>query len=218
MNLNNLLLNADGGCKPEKQSDFSKNSKDIDVYFKNIEDIIVEKIRTSNNIVGCVAWLTNKRILKELSKKETVCIVVQDEDFLRPDIGFDGNKQKFKETMKNLYDKIPNNEIYLTNLGINMMRSVESGIRRCGYINKDKVPAFPRMHNKFIICDNKEVITGSFNYTENSTNSLENIVCIREKSIVDAYYHQFGDIVVMSVPLNWEGQWKPSESELRYGS
>ena len=218
MNLNKLLLNSEWISSPQEQSDFSKNSKDIDVYFKNIEDIIVEKIKVSNHIAGCVAWLTNKRILKELSKKETVCIVVQDEDFLRPDTDFDGNKQKFKETMKQLYNSIPNREIYLANLGINTMSSVDSGIRRCGYINKDKVPAFPRMHNKFIICDNKEVITGSFNYTENSTNSLENIVCIREKSIVNAYYRQFGDIVVMSVPLNWEGEWKPSESELRYGS
>jgi phosphatidylserine/phosphatidylglycerophosphate/cardiolipin synthase-like enzyme len=129
-----------------------------------------------------------------------------------------------------------NKTISLGDLGISYMFHVDSGIRRCGFINKDKLPAFPRMHNKFIVLGNDklitedvsdynflarqytEVITGSFNYTENSTNSLENIICIKDNKIVEAYYRQFGEIALISVELDWSGDWNPDESNLRYGS
>ena len=226
--------------RTKEQTDFSciGDNKDIEVYFKNIENIICEKIKKHKYIVGCVAWLTNKKILKELSNKDKeVLIIVQDEDFLRPDTYFDGNKEKFKKTILKYYNKIKGNHTTtLADLGISYGFSPDSGIRRCGFINKDKLPAFPRMHNKFIvlgndepimdldsglICDHRnytEVITGSFNYTENSTNSLENIICVKDKKIVNSYYAQFGEIALISVELDWEGDWNPDESGLRYGS
>ena len=218
--------------RTKEQTDFSciGDNKDIEVYFKNIENIICEKIKKHKYIVGCVAWLTNKKILKELSNKDKeVLIIVQDEDFLRPDTYFDGNKEKFKKTILTYYNKIKrtNKNISLGDLGISTHRAVDCGIRRCGFINKDKLPAFPRMHNKFIVLGNDdehgypyytEVITGSFNYTENSTNSLENIICIKDKKIVHSYYAQFGEIAMISVELDWKGDWNPDESNLRYGS
>lgn len=226
--------------RTKEQTDFSciGDNKDIEVYFKNIENIICEKIKKHKYIVGCVAWLTNKKILKELSNKDKeVLIIVQDEDFLRPDTYFDGNKEKFKKTILKYYNKIKrNNTTTLSGLGISYMFSPDCGIRRCGFINKNKLPAFPRMHNKFIvfgndelifdddgsfICNSRnytEVITGSFNYTENSTNSLENIICVKDKKIVRSYYAQFGEIALISVELDWEGDWDPNESGLRYGS
>ena len=227
--------------RTKKQTDFSciGNNKDIEVYFKNIENIICEKIKKHKYIVGCVAWLTNKKILKELSKKnKQVLIIVQDEDFLRPDTYFDGNKEKFKKTILEYYNKIKRTDNYISlgDLGISVACCPSCGIRRCGFINKDKLPAFPRMHNKFIVlgndrlitedeggynglvCEYTEVITGSFNYTENSTNSLENIICVKDKKIVHSYYAQFGEIALISVELDWKGDWNPDESGLRYGS
>ena len=226
--------------RTKEQTDFSciGDNKDIEVYFKNIENIICEKIKKHKYIVGCVAWLTNKKILKELSKKDKeVLIIVQDEDFLRPDTYFDGNKEKFKKTILEYYNKIKRNKTTtLGDLGISYMFHPDCGIRRCGFINKDKLPAFPRMHNKFIVLGNDEpifdghlgisclyqnyteVITGSFNYTENSTNSLENIICIKDNKIVNSYYKQFGEIALISVELDWEGDWNPDKSGLRYGS
>jgi hypothetical protein len=226
--------------RTKEQTDFSciGDNKDIEVYFKNIENIICEKIKKHKYIVGCVAWLTNKKILKELSNKDKeVLIIVQDEDFLRPDTYFDGNKEKFKKTILEYYNKIKKDgTITLGDLGISYAYSPDCGIRRCGFINKNKLPAFPRMHNKFIVLGNDErvrdddgnfmflgrnyteVITGSFNYTENSTNSLENIICVKDKKIVHSYYAQFGEIALISVELDWKGDWNPDESGLRYGS
>lgn len=197
---------------------------------------------------------------------------MQEEDFLRPDISFDGSKQNWKRKMHKLYNSLNYEGIInflQLDFGITWTRSIDCGVRRCGMINKDKKPAFPRMHNKFILCYNYnetpnhvpgppqrrvkgssddddddnddedddvfvdtqvyinyndcgkpygEVITGSFNYSENSNNSLENIVCIKDDKIFDAYAKQFSEIALMSVPLNWDGDWSPNNFDLRYGS
>lgn len=88
------------------------------------------------------------------------------------------------------------------------------------------------MHNKFIICYNNfgfnydtdaleidgEILTGSYNYTENSNNSFENIVCIKKQNIIISYFQQFAELATLSVPLNWKSEWKPHEGEIRYGS
>lgn len=237
MNLNEVLVNCDGTVI--KQSDFSTSgcNNDIEVYFKNIEKVIIDKIKKYKYVVGCIAWLTNENILKELAKKEECLIIVQDEDFLRPDIDFDGNMKSWKNKIFKLYNNIKKiDTTCLVPIGINILSTVKTGIRRCGMLNTDKKPAFPRMHNKFIIVFNDayiydekeemlpdpviegEVITGSYNYTENSNNSLENIVCIKDNNIISAYYKQFGEIAIMSVPLKWSKEWKPSKSGLRYGT
>lgn len=240
MNLNNTLTNdADGNGK---QHDFSTigNNAEIEVYFKNIEKTIISKIKKYKYVIGCIAWLTNENILKELSKKTNVLIVVQEEDFLRPDTNFDGNKLKWKNKIKKLYKKLEKGLIDSMFWGVNyaQMDTIESGVIRFGLINEKKIPAFPRMHNKFILCYNDleynekyelnvdeeqyvfdgEVLSGSYNYTENSNNSLENILCIKDSKIINAYFKQFVEILTMSMPLDWECEWCPSESGIRYGT
>ena len=261
MNLNNLKIDND------TQSDFSVvvDDKQIEVYFKDIENSIIKKIRKYDNVVGCIAWLTNNNILKELAKKKAVIIIIQEEDFLRPDSQFDGQKEKWKNTIYKLYNKIEKlGNIYLGHCGINTSdgTGIKSGIRRVGLINKDKLPAFPRMHNKFIICFNDninhedettytawpgskhfffgdeyeysecskcdgyeygemygEVLTGSYNYTENSNNSFENVICIKEQLIVTQYFRQFAELCIMAIQLDWETEWTPNGSEdMRYGT
>ena len=240
MNLNSIKINCDVPNEPLEQDDFSLigDDKDIEIYFKNIERQIINKIKKYDNVVGCIAWLTNENILVELAKKKSVLIIVQEEDFLRPDINFDGNNKKWKKKIFKLYNELQKNKknIPLNCFGISYMQcGVNSGIRRLGKINENKLPAFPRMHNKFIICYNDfefeivenepkdfkingEILSGSYNYTENSNNSLENVVCIKDEEIVYRYYLQFAEIAIMSVPLDWNSEWNPSESELRYGS
>ena len=188
--------------------------------------------------------MTNKRILKELEKKDFVLIIVQEEDFLRPDTSFTGNKEEWRDQIKLLYDALAGDaatEGMNFKLGISYSGSWDTGIRRCGWQNKNKESAFPRMHNKFLLCfdqcygvdedgayiipeyGNKIgkdgcVITGSYNYTENSNNSLENIVCIKNEEVLNAYVEEFKQITVMSMPLNWNTEWTPNNNELRYGT
>lgn len=321
MNLNNIkIYKQEAYCNQRDYSIIGEN-KNIEVYFKNIENNIINKIKKYKNVIGCVAWLTNENILKELAKKDTVIIIIQEEDFLRPDNNFDGNKLNWKNKIYNLYKNIEKNngDIMFNNLGINTRWSTSSGIRRLGNVNVNKVSAFPRMHNKFIICFNdnepyclqnfykkeilsytspypemmfkisnksflhpkkidisikhnekindiyiynqnitymeenerietietiknmggniKEILeieeaeekeldgvllTGSYNYTENSNNSLENVVCIKDQEIIKAYFEQFCELSTISVELDWNNEWNPhrnrNESDMRYGS
>ena len=104
-------------------------------------------------------------------------------------------------------------------------------IRCVGNHNSDKKPAFPRMHNKFIIfCvkipssgDFEEnnyfkyaVWTGSFNFTKNASNSFENALYVTDQNIVNAYFEEYGQIAALSEPLNWEHDW--IEPEFRIGT
>ena len=102
---------------------------------------------------------------------------------------------------------------------------------RYGNHNRDKKPAFPRMHNKFLvfakvtsgetehepkIIEPYAVWTGSFNFTKNATNSLENALYITEQLIVNAFFNEYGQIAAMSEPLDWISDW--AEPEWRIGT
>ena len=99
-----------------------------------------------------------------------------------------------------------------------------NSIRCFGNHNKDKKPAFPRMHNKFLIfCKEKSGIicpyavwTGSFNLTMNAGNSLENGLYITKKEIVYKYYKEYAQICAISEKLDWESDW--CEPQWRIGS
>ncbi len=108
--------------------------------------------------------------------------------------------------------------------------SIEA-VRCVGNHNRDKKPAFPRMHNKFLVfakvspgSDEHEsetiepyaVWTGSFNFTKNATKSLENALYITEPSIVKAFFDEYGQIAAVSEPLDWTSDW--AEPEWRIGT
>ena len=61
------------------------------------------------------------------------------------------------------------------------------------------------MHNKFIILFNDgkpyAVITGSYNYTQNARDNIENIVYIEDSAIAEEYSKEFERILKMSKPL-----------------
>ena len=232
-NLNkHYIPGADGDTYYE---DHSMKSESVDIYFRNIEDALLKKIRDYKDgiVFGCVAWLTNERILSALAECNAVQIVVQKEDFLRPD--FKTQAQGWKERLRRNYNKLkfpyerhmlryPVRELSFCN-----GPDVESVVCM-GNHNSEKVPAWPRMHNKFlvfctIINENDDgavkyaadsVWTGSFNFTKNSTNSLENAVFIKNNEIAEAYLSEHHFIFGMSERLDWESQWV--EPQYRIGS
>lgn len=51
------------------------------------------------------------------------------------------------------------------------------------------------MHNKFAIFDDKEVITGSYNWSENAEKSnLENAIFISDPGVVNKYLKEFDQL------------------------
>lgn len=126
-------------------------SEDISVHFDGLEDALIREIEQADLVLGCVAWLTNSRILDALASKD-VFIVVQKEDFLRPDMF---NTPDWKSKLRSQYDalkcmvaqwEIPGGE----KIGQSCL-PWETPIRCMGNYNRDKVPASPRMHHKFIV-------------------------------------------------------------------
>jgi phosphatidylserine/phosphatidylglycerophosphate/cardiolipin synthase-like enzyme len=99
-------------------------------------------------------------------------------------------------------------------------------IRCVGNHNSAKKPAFPRMHHKFLVfcsasrSSNRRgqsqilplrVWTGSFNLTENSTNSLENAVLVNSHLLAKAYFEEWQQIAALSEQLDWTSDWMTPE-------
>ena len=197
----------------------------VKVIFHRQKEEILEYINQYNSVMGCVAWLTDGDILKALATKEIVSIIVQKEDFLRPDLS-SSNKR-----LQKLYASLPTYEHrkYLSSLAASLSIGGDQSLKaiRCmGNHNSEKSPSFPRMHHKFLvftndfafnlnappqyswtISDSDCVWTGSYNLSYTSQHSLENVVVLRSEEIVRAYIDEWSQMLALSEPLDWESPW-----------
>ena len=237
------IANHDGRARSLDMKPVSQGG--ITVYFRDLEHYLIEHIRKADAVIGCIAWLTNKDILDALAEKDPVAIVVQKEDFLRPDLkggrGWPAELRRRYDRITCSWDRydLPVSVGSLSSLGDPSIQSV-----RCvGNYNRDKHPAFPRMHHKFIVLCRKgqetdrwkwqdadgkirtesrthpalkpyAVWTGSLNFTENGSRSLENAVLIEKQRIVDAYVDEWSRITALSEPLDWDADWVAPEWRL----
>ena len=125
------------------------------VYFKNIEKHLIDHIKDSEVVIGCVAWLTNEQILKALAQKRGVSLILQKEDFLRPDISLDRN---WTSRLRRLYESLPRTldrrDFYTTVLGgmdDGKIDQLIDPVRCVGNYNASRQSAFPRSHHKFVL-------------------------------------------------------------------
>lgn len=236
MNLNEMQCADEFDADHISFQDNSIYNKEVAVYFRDLEDHLISLIEEHDAIIGAVAWLSNYKILDALSKKEHVSIVVQKEDFLRPE---SNNKSEFKKTIQKKYNALnSSNQIARYSMSGTLGESLSIGgdptmdtVRCAGNHNSSKSPSSPRMHNKFMLfCDIKDnakenkynefiprmVWTGSFNMSYAATQSLENAVLMSNDKIVQAYYREFAQIYAISEPLDWTSEW--SEPEYRIGT
>ena len=230
-NLNRATIPASEG--PDRPlADHSTTANGTTVYFRELESHLLRHIDEADAVLGAVAWLTSEPVLNALATKQSVSFVVQKEDFLRPDITV---RPAYTDWLKTLYDRLPGSDRCYQS-GILGQMSVGGGLEidgvRCvGNYNAAKNPAFPRMHNKFLVFCNYEeaqrmvllpesawevldarispyaVWTGSFNMTQNATRSLENALYITEPALVNAYYQEWNEIMALSESLDWEASW-----------
>jgi len=232
INLNDLEMDSadEGGIALQ---DYSTCDEDTTVYFRNIKMALIRFILGSQAVIGCVAWLTDLDVLAALAKR-ACSIIVQKEDFLRPDIG-GYSKRKLREA----YGKLGGLDRFNVPGALYCMSSSSDptiqGVRCVGNHNANKASTKPRMHNKFIVsCDVEDhyesdgnvctervlrpiaVWTGSFNFTNNGTCSLENAIMIRREKIADAYQREWSQIAALSEPLDWKTEW--CEPEWRFGT
>ncbi|UQI39302.1 hypothetical protein [Vreelandella venusta] len=226
--LNKFQIDNDGNYNESFIDNSIDTSTGLKVYFRDIEKHLLSHINQADAVFGAVAWLTSYSILDALAQKKNVSMIVQKEDFLRPDVG---SRTDFKSSLRNKYSKLKCN---LTRYSFgNILSSVSvcsdpsiDAVRCVGNHNKDKAPAFPRMHNKFLVFAKVEpnqeehgidkvtpygVWTGSFNLTKNATMSLENALYITDPLVVEAYFKEYGQIAAMSEELDWRSDWAAPE-------
>lgn len=208
------------------QSDHSRvvtNVEKLEVFFKSLDAHLIEKISEADAVVGCVAWLTHQGILSQLaSVPHGVSIIVQKEDFLRPD------KQSESDYHARLHRQYlslnpisgPNDaqieRVSSSLLSGNKESWVDISVRCVGFAKQPNELVLPRMHHKFLVfCkyhDDFEnywnyypyaVWTGSFNMTHNGTQSIENAVYIEDKKIAKAYFSEWFNMLLISENLDW---------------
>jgi len=236
-NLNSVLIKDDR--YGSHQQDHSSENYQVKVYFKNLEDHLIEHINDADSVFGCVAWLTSERVLHALSKKST-SIVVQKEDLWRPDLDAERHfnwKEKLRTQYNSIQTKYCRYDLPGPGLSISGEPRIE-GIRCVGYYNRERKPASPRMHHKFLVFTKEgpprqwhdyygeetnlgppmpyAVWTGSFNLTYNGTQSFENAVYIDDDCIASSYFNEYQQILALSEPLDWMSDW--CEPEWRIGT
>lgn len=197
-------------------------SGSVTAHFGDLTERAVRFIESSPAIVGCVAWLTERRLLRALAGRDT-SIVVQKEDFLRPDAritaGWAARLRADYAALRNSYARFQFPEplglsSYATDPRLEPVRCV-------GNHNSNKSPSMPRMHHKFLVRlehdDRAEpaadhlrpvaVWTGSFNFSKNAGYSFENSVEIHDPVIARSYFEEFSRVMSLSEPLEWESEW-----------
>lgn len=222
INLNEYQPAADGNYPDTVNQDNSTASADgkVQVYFRDLALRLTQHITEADIVLGCVAWLTHNDILDALRPKD-VAIVVQKEDFLRPDLSTGAD---WKAQLRKKYNALSFglDRYAFSNMIGHLSTSSDpslDAVRCVGNYNCDKEPAFPRMHNKFLVfarrVEGDEILTvvpyavwtGSFNLTRNASASLENALYITDPDIVKAYFNEYGQIMAISEPLDWEASW-----------
>jgi phosphatidylserine/phosphatidylglycerophosphate/cardiolipin synthase-like enzyme len=210
----------------EPLRDYSVKGQEIEVFFRNLERHLIEYIAQADVVIGCVAWLTSIPILRALAQVPGgVSIIVQKEDFLRPDLASgSGWRQFLHDLYDNIHPKLYTDQMPGTLLG-NMSPSLLIDPIRCvGNNNATKVSARALSHNKFVLFCKKDpydkrvkpqaVWTGSFNFTNAAKMSFENAVVLRDPVTIKAFYREYAQIAVLSERLDWTTDWV--EPEWRY--
>jgi hypothetical protein len=199
----------------------STRANNIEACFRDLEKRAAQFINESDLIVGCVAWLTSAHILRALAERQCA-IVVQREDFLRPD---GGSRQAGHETsLKEHYERLACTLPGAAFPGVlsddpSMASRPVTGVRSVGSPRRSRrSDSLPGMHNKFLVSCSVEPIaggdghsrvvplrvwTGSFNFTSPPFPSFENALILDCPVISQAYLSEFLLIHSLSEPLQW---------------
>ncbi len=191
--------------------------KAVDVYFDNIEHYllqVLEKWAAGRVVVGCVAWLSNPRIIKALSRCKYLLLAVNDQDYAR---WGNGIAQK-------LYPSLPMSAFSPRD----MFGHLDTPLSFMTDGNYPPVWALGEghgnalMHSKYLVffdtvhCSESNnsvaslklepcaVWTGSFNFTKNATCNIENAQFIQDDRVARAYFNDFADVFKVARPLRFE--------------
>ncbi|WP_104839098.1 hypothetical protein [Sinorhizobium fredii] len=210
--------------------DFSRASGNVSVYFRNLKEALLERIREHDGcvMVGCVAWFTDLEILKAVGQHSVAAsFILNKENFLKDEHAIRNARRLYEGIHPFKPDKETEAAPYPRVFETISKTGIEFGaFRCCGRLRTESQSPW-YMHNKFVVfCDYKEttrtrpddpydymdisivrpisVWTGSMNFTGSAGNHLENGLFIQDPEIAQAYFGEWGQVAALSEPLNWE--------------
>lgn len=148
-----------------------RNNEEIPIKFfdENIEEAIIKNIReTKKEIYVAMAWFTSKTLMDELNNL----------------------KRRGMDVKVMISDAKENN--YIKNF--NKLRSVCNELKKVVIPKRENKKYNNLMHNKYCIIDNKKVIDGSYNWSNNAKYNLEHIIVIESKNVAKMYKNNFDKI------------------------
>jgi len=183
-----------------------------EVHFRNLESVLLRELEKCDIVLGCVAWITSKPILEELTR-HTTCLILDHKVPSMPEHRKEAYEALQCQNKEPIYEMLRNGHgweeyfCYTTEDGTPIPKTMygdwnfEAGLYR---VDGGK---FRYMHHKFLIllkrvgkcsCGKQlyepTVWTGSFNLTKNAKTGLENAVIIRDPAICAAYLCEFLEI------------------------
>lgn len=193
-------------------------SSNVEIFFRDIKHELIFRINEADAIIGAVAWITDQEILSSLASRPTL-LVIQKEDFLRPDMS-SRLSEKEKKRLHDQYNSFSPFDGSKLSFGP-LSQEDESKVKKLkpilcfGYYKEGESFRLPKMHNKFIVflreLDGEyipyAVWSGSYNFTQQSTYSLENAIFIQDEQISQAYASEAQMIYLMGDDLDWSSEW-----------
>jgi phosphatidylserine/phosphatidylglycerophosphate/cardiolipin synthase-like enzyme len=177
-----------------------------DCAFEDIESFVLDFIDKSDVVVGCVAWLSNYRILQALARKR-VSIVVDDP--LRHSLS-DGKATFLKKSYARMSRM---NKFWFHPHLFNY--DVDGPVYYAA-VRMREMPAFNLMHHKFLVrcawapacapfyVQPSAVLTGSYNFTLAARSNEENVVVVTDLDIVQRFYAEWERQFRGSTNIKWE--------------
>lgn len=172
-NLNNLFPRQ---VRSKRSTPIDCGSANVQVVFNNIEKVILEHIKDPycQNVAILGPYFSNLKILKECSKKESTSIITTYDKYL---------KSKVRMNAFNDLSPFLDARVKTLNAGRGRNKSI--------------------LHTKAIILMDYEsrpykVICGSFNYTQNAANNIENLTVFRDPRIAKNYLEEFKRVWAIS--------------------
>ena len=177
-----LNKQADNGER-KRQCVHQRGGQKVAIVFdgRAIQNAIVRNIKREDTsyVVGCIAWLSNKRVLKTMAENTRGVSIICTKDRL--------TTRKKNQTA---YSKLSG--------------CFQGGVIRTMGEGRGRFKSL--MHHKFLIGLSAArepvwVINGSFNVTESAVTNLENIMIFHDPGIAATFFEEFKRLHKVAKPL-----------------
>jgi len=167
----------------KRQKVHQRGKRKVSIIFdgRGIQNAIVRNIKREDTVyvVGCVAWLSNKRILKCMAEKLNGVTLITTTDRLT-------KRKKNQQAYAKLRGCFAGGVIRTVGEGKGRFKSLMHHKFLCG-LNVAREPIW--------------VMNGSFNVTESAVTNIENLMIFDDPEISTTFFDEFKRIHKISKPL-----------------